>query len=77
MEKGKDKKEEKGSGKLKNYNEIPVKQREYYYDRDVTDKDLQKDFGDMLSDLKGMNDKMKKEADREETPKLNIDLSKK
>lgn len=68
-------KKEKSKGKLANYNKIPVKQRDYYYDRETTDKELQKDFGDMLADLKDMNKKMKREADRKETPKLNIDIS--
>lgn len=62
-------------GKIGKYNEIPVKQRDYYYDRHETDKDIQKKFGDMLADLKDMNKKMKKETEKEQTPKLKIDMS--
>jgi hypothetical protein len=67
--------EKNNKGKIGDYNSIPVKQKEYYYDREETDKDIQKEFGDMLSDLKGMNKKFKKEAEKEVTPKLNIDMS--
>lgn len=68
-----DKKENKG--KISSYNDIPVKQREYYYDREETDKVIQKDFGDILANLRDMNQKVKKEAEEGETPKLNIDIS--
>src|SRR6056297_2796904 len=66
---------DKKKGKMNDYNQIPVKQKEYYYDREETDKDIQKDFGDMLSGLKDMNKDLKKRAEKGEKPKLDIDIS--
>ena len=59
-------------------NTIVVKQKPYYYDRDTTDADVQKDFSDMLADLKKINLKLKDELNKEKEVKLDIkkDLNK-
>ena len=67
--------EEKGL--FNQYTQIPVKQREYYYDYKETDSAKKKDFGDMMADLKDMNDKLKKEIGTENrNVKLEIDIGK-
>lgn len=60
-------------GTVNNYTGMSVKKKEYYYDREETDKDLQKDFGDMLFDLKTFNKKLQKELHKEKPAKLEID----
>lgn len=65
--------DKKAKGKWNNYTEIPVNMRDYYYDRHETDKPLQNDFGDMLADLRGLNDKLKGELKKGE--KIKIDIS--
>ena len=53
-------------------NTIVIKQKPYYYDRDATDADAQKDFSDMLADLKKINLKLRNELNREKEVKLDI-----
>ena len=60
------------NGKVNDFNKISVKQREYYYDREETDKDIQKDFGDMMSGIKATAAKFKKEASVGQPAKLDI-----
>jgi hypothetical protein len=63
-------------GKFSEYNKMPVKQREYYYDvtdsgepgkpsGEGTDKEIKKDFGDMMFDLKQVNIKVKEKLNKE------------
>jgi len=71
----KEKKTEKkpdSKGKVNDYNKISVKQKEYYYDRDETDKGIQKDFGDMMADLKATSMKFKDELNRGKPAKLEL-----
>jgi hypothetical protein len=62
----------KGKGKINDYNKTTVKQKEYYYDREETDKNIQKDFGDMMADLKATSLKFKKELKRGKPAKLDL-----
>ena len=59
-----DNKDDKKKGVVNNYNQIPTTVRDYYYDKDETDKKLRKDIGDDFAKLVIANNKLKKEIDK-------------
>lgn len=61
-----------GTVNMYNKGKIVVKKKPYYYDRDVTDADIQKDFSDMMAGLKKVNMKLKDELNLENPVKLDI-----
>ena len=64
-------------GTVSSYNEIPVTVRDYYYDRNETDKTLRKHIGDMFVNLEIANYKLKKELDKEKKTEVKLELPKK
>ena len=62
-------------GTVKDYNKQAAKlyPAHPYYDRDTTDKDPRKDFDDSFKELKGVNDKLKKELEDGKSSKIYVD----
>lgn len=53
-------------GTVSTYNKQDVSTREYYYDRDVTDKKQQDEFSKSFKDLDTLNKKLIKELEKGE-----------
>lgn len=62
----------KKKGTVSSYNQQDVQTRDYYYDRETTDSNIQKSFGDMFKDLEKFNKKLTKELEKGEKAEFKL-----